>query len=84
MNGDIFWAHTSVCVPDILSSWFSQPGILSLNQENKCWKDISIWNHAHNETKLIVSKLKADTLVHKQIVLTHFIKAVQMLKNFNL
>lgn len=54
MNGDIFWEYTSVCVPDILSSWFSQPRTLSLNQEEKCQKDISIWNDAHSETKLIV------------------------------
>lgn len=68
---------------------FFHPG--SLNQgfclqikRKKCQKDMSIWNHAHSGNKLIVSKLAADTLVHRQIVLTHFIKAVQTLKNFSL
>lgn len=84
MTSDIIQANTSVCAPDSLSSWFSQPGNLSPNQGEKCQKDTSIWQHAHSEPKLIVGRPRAATPVHRQVVVTHFTKAVQALKNVGL
>lgn len=75
MNGDIFW----ICLCSrrsfilVLSTRDFCPQI----KREKCQKDISIWNHAYNEAEFTVSKLTEDTLVYKQIALTHFVKAVQ-------